>query len=95
LASAKPRSTVWPRKAYRAWTSGQLTLSHDGKNAIPVATRLQLHSGVNHFLEKVANNRHAYGFSFAVVGLHPPPRRKGAHERPWRPFQSYRVGDPP
>ena len=91
-----PNMEHWRRQArYACWINGKQLLSYDGKDPIPGTTKLELNAGVNHFLAKVTNNRHAYGFSFAIVGLHPAPRRPGPHEQPWRPFQSYGPGDLP
>ena len=91
-----PNMEHWRRQArYRCWLNGKEILAYDGRDPIPRATKLELKAGVNHFFTKLTNNRHSYGFSFAIVGLHPTPRRPGTHEQPWRPFQSYRVGDLP
>jgi len=91
-----PNMEHWRRQArYQCWLNGKTVIRYDGRGRIPRATQLALKPGTNHFLAKITNNRHAYGFSFAVIGPHPAPRRPGAHEQPWRPFRSYRAGDLP
>ena len=91
-----PNMEHWRRQArYQCWLNGKRVIRYDGKGRVPGTTQLALVPGTNHFLAKITNNRHAYGFSFAITGLHPAPRRPGAHEHPWRPFKSYRVGDLP
>ena len=91
-----PNMESWRRQArYTCWLNGQSLLTDDGQQPCRGNAKLELQAGVNHFLAKITNNRHSYGFSFAIVGLHPAPHRPGGHEQPWRPFQSYRAGDPP
>ena len=86
----------WRRQArYTCWLNGGVLLTDDGKRPCSGHAKLELKAGANHFLAKITNNRHSYGFSFAVVGLHPAPRRPAAHEYPWRPFRSYSAGDQP
>jgi len=92
-----PNMEYWRRQA-RYWCkfNGKTVLTYDGReHRLPPAVKLELKPGENHFVAKITNNRHSYGFSFAIVGLHPAPERPGAHEYPWRPFQSYRAGDLP
>ena len=92
-----PNMEHWRRKAkYWCQLNGKTVLTYDGQEQrLPLAVKLDLKPGENHFVAKVTNNRHSYGFSFAVVGLHPAPERQGASEYPWRPFQSYRANDLP
>jgi len=91
-----PNMEHWRRQArFRCWLNGEEVIAYGGKGRVPGTARLALRRGVNRFLAKITNNRHAYGFSFAIVGLHPAPRRPGGHEQPWRPFKSYRAGDLP
>jgi len=91
-----PNMEHWRRQArYTCWLNGTALLTDDGKTRCRGNAKLELKAGANHFVAKITNNRHSYGFSFAIVGLHPAPRRPGAHEYPWRPFQSYTVGDQP
>ncbi len=86
----------WLRQTrYVCTLNGEELFRFEGKGRAPGSGQLGLKAGVNHFVAKITNNRHAYGFSFAIVGLHPAPRRKGGHEQPWRPFQSYRPNDTP
>ena len=92
-----PNMEYWRRQA-RYWCrlNGKTVLTYDGKaRRLPLAVKLELKPGENHFVAKITNNRHSYGFSFAIVGLHPAPERQGANEYPWRPFRSYRAGDLP
>ncbi|NQT86392.1 hypothetical protein HQ560_06475, partial [bacterium] len=92
-----PNMEYWRRQA-RYWCrlNGKTILTYDGKaRTLPPTVKLELKPGANRFAAKITNNRHAYGFSFAIVGLHPAPERQGAPEYPWRPFRSYRAGDLP
>ena len=92
-----PNMEHWRRQA-RYWCrlGGKTVLTYDGReHKLPPAVKLALKPGKNHFVAKITNNRHSYGFSFAIVGLHPAPERPGAHEYPWRPFRSYRANDLP
>ena len=91
-----PNMEHWRRQA-RYWCrlNGTTVLTYDGRGNPPPAVKLELKPGENHFVAKITNNRHSYGFSFAIAGLHPAPERQGANEYPWRPFHSYRENDLP
>ncbi|MHC4199822.1 MAG: HzsA-related protein [Planctomycetota bacterium] len=77
------------RRTGRYWWSmnGKEMVRWDGKGDMPRASRgkVTLRAGVNHFLAKVTNNRHAYGFAFSIKGLHPELRHEVGFERMWRP----------
>jgi hypothetical protein len=50
---------------YKCLLNGQETLRWDAAPGdMPPARKVMLKAGVNHFLAKVTNNRHAYGFAF-------------------------------
>jgi hypothetical protein len=92
-----PNMEYWRRQAkYWCRLNGKDVLTYVGKaRRLPPAVKLELKPGENQFVAKITNNRHSYGFSFAIVGLHPAPERQGANEYPWRPFRSYGIGDLP
>ncbi len=76
------------RRTGRYWWSlnGKTILSWEGRGDMPLAHegRVTLKPGVNHFLAKVTNNRHAYGFAFSIKGLHPELRHEKGFEHMWR-----------
>ena len=77
------------RRTGRYWWSlnGKKILSWEGQGDMPRAEqgKITLNRGVNHFLAKVTNNRHAYGFAFSIKGMHPDLRHEVGFERMWRP----------
>lgn len=71
---------------YKCLLNGEEILRWDAAPGdMPRAMKVMLKPGVNHFLAKVTNNRHAYGFAFSVTGLHPPLRHERGFEGMWRP----------
>ena len=75
-----PGMEYWRRTGrYVWWVNGQEVLRWGGKGRagdMPKGPAVELHKGKNHFLAKVTNNRHAYGFAFSVEGLHPALRHE-------------------
>ncbi|MHC4636810.1 MAG: TolB family protein [Planctomycetota bacterium] len=77
----------WRRTGrYVWWVNGKEIQRWEGHGDMPPRVTVELVKGINNFLAKVTNNRHAYGFSFAVYGLHPTPRREPGFEQCWRPL---------
>jgi len=78
----------WRRTArYRCWLNGEEILCwNEARRDMPPAQKVTLRAGVNHFLAKVTNNRHAYGFAFSITGIHPRLRHEKGFERLWRPL---------
>jgi hypothetical protein len=78
----------WRRTGrYKCWLNGKEIISWDrAPGDMPQAKKVTLAAGVNHFLAKVTNNRHAYGFAFSITGMHAPLRHEVGFERPWRPL---------
>ncbi len=71
---------------YKCLLNGQEILRWDAAAGdLPRAGKVMLKPGVNHFLAKVTNNRHAYGFAFSITGLHPELRHEVGFEQMWRP----------
>lgn len=71
---------------YKCLLNGQEILRWDAAPGdMPRARKVMLKTGVNHFLAKVTNNRHAYGFAFSVTGLHPQLCHEVGFEQMWRP----------
>ena len=71
---------------YKCLLNGQEILRWDAvPGDMPPATKVVLKPGVNHFLAKVTNNRHAYGFAFAITGLHPRLCHEVGFEQMWSP----------
>lgn len=85
------RGMEYWRRTGRYWWSlnGKRILSWEGRGDMPPAAKgkVRLEKGVNHFLAKVTNNRHAYGFAFSIKGMHPALRHERGFERMWRPHQ--------
>lgn len=61
------------RARFKCYLNGVPVQSWEGRTDVPDTATLQLKPGRNHFFAKVTNNRHSYGFSFAIAGLHPKP----------------------
>jgi len=78
----------WRRTArYRCWLNGEEILCwNEARGDMPEAKKVTLRPGLNHFLAKLTNNRHSYGFAFSISGLHPPLRHEKGFERLWRPL---------
>ena len=77
----------WRRTGRYKWSvNGKEILRWEGHGDMPGAAKVALNAGTNHFLAKVTNNRHAYGFAFAIEGLHPALRHEKGFERCWRPL---------
>jgi len=75
----------WRRTGRYWWAlNGKKVVTWSGRGNMPRAARVTLKAGVNHFLAKVTNNRHAYGFAFSIKGLHPQLRHEWGFERMWR-----------
>jgi len=92
----RPGMEHWHRTGrYVWWVNGQEIQRWEGRNDMPLRVQVQLEKGVNHFFAKVTNNRHAYGFAFAIHGLHPAPRRERGFERLWRPLHTNHTTDLP
>jgi hypothetical protein len=76
------------RRTGRYWWSlnGKKMVTWNGRHDMPRAERgrVRLKAGVNHFLAKVINNRHSYGFAFSIKGLHPKLRHEVGFEQMWR-----------
>jgi hypothetical protein len=77
------------RAKYKCWLNGKEIAVWDGKTDVPPTIPMSLTPGVNRFLAKVTNNRHSYGFSFAVTGLHPKPETSAMDAKPSRWFKAY------
>ena len=77
------------RAHYKCWLNGKPLAVWAGTPDAPPTIQVSLEPGVNRFLAKVTNNRHAYGFSFAVSGLHPKPELSGMDGKPSSWFQAY------
>ena len=77
----------WRRTGrYHCSLNGREILRWEGRGDMPKAVEVSLQAGPNHFVAKVTNNRHAYGFAFSIDGLHPPLRHEVGFERLWRPL---------
>ncbi|MFH1732463.1 MAG: hypothetical protein ABIF82_12550 [Planctomycetota bacterium] len=75
----------WRRTGCYWWAlNGKKVATWNGRGDMPRPVTVTLRSGVNHFLAKVTNNRHAYGFAFSIRGLHPLLRHEKGFERMWR-----------
>jgi len=86
----------WRRTGRYAWyVNGKEIHRWEGHRDMPQRATVKLHRGFNHFLAKVTNNRHAYGFAFSVSGLHPPLRHERGFEGLWRPLVIDRLTDLP
>jgi mono/diheme cytochrome c family protein len=86
----------WRRTGRYAWfVNGQEIRRWEGQGNMAPRATVELKKGTNHFLAKITNNRHAYGFAFAIHGLHPTPRREVGFEQCWRPFKIYAASDVP
>ena len=68
-----------------AYFNGKEIINWNGQGDMPLAIKVELKAGINHFLGKVVNNRHAYGFAFSITGLHPELRHEKGFEQMWRP----------
>ncbi len=88
---------------YKCLLNGKEIIHWNGHGDMPKARKVMLSAGVNHFLGKVTNNRHAYGFAFSITGLHPKLRHEVGFERMWRshvkdlptelPYHSYNAAE--
>ena len=77
----------WRRTGrYRCLLDGKEILRWEGRGDMPKAVEVKLEAGTHHFLAKVTNNRHAYGFAFSIKGMHPELRHEVGFERLWRPL---------
>ena len=86
----------WKRLGrFVCWLNGREILRFDKMKLQPGRVRLALETGVNSFVAKITNNRHSYGFSFAISGLQPAPERMTQFEQPWREFHGYGMVDLP
>ena len=85
------------RRSGRYWWSlnGEEQQRWEGRSDMPQPKQITLKAGVNHLLAKLTNNRHSYGFAFAIKGLHPALRHERGFEGLWRPLQSDAAGDLP
>jgi len=85
-----PERESWRYRArLRCFLNGEPVQVWQGKTDVPSQVKLALRGGVNHFLAKITNNRHSYGFSFAVTGLHPSPRTSAVDGPATRWFEPY------
>ena len=71
---------------YKCLLNGkEITRWDSGNHDMPLAKKVKLKKGVNHFFAKVTNNRHSYGFAFSITGMHPELRHQIGMEQMWRP----------
>jgi hypothetical protein len=74
----------WRRTArYKCLLNGREITRWNGRGDMPGAKKVTLKAGINHFLAKVTNNRHDYGFAFSITGIHPQLRHEVGFERIW------------
>jgi len=86
----------WRRTGRYAWyVNGEQIRRWEGRGDMPQGATVRLKQGANHFLAKVTNNRHAYGFAFSITGMHPPLRHERGFERLWRQLEIDRLTDLP
>ena len=88
----------WRRTGrYTWWVNGKEVSKWGGRNSrdMPFKATVKLKKGVNHFLAKFTNNRHAYGFAFSLYGMHPNLRHERGFEGLWRPLQVNKASDLP
>jgi len=89
----------WRRTGrYKWWVNGKEISKWGGRDTrgdMPLKATIELKKGVNHFLAKFTNNRHAYGFAFSLYGMHPNLRHERGFEGLWRPLQINKTTDLP
>ncbi|NQU22532.1 MAG: hypothetical protein HQ567_14740, partial [Candidatus Nealsonbacteria bacterium] len=89
----------WRRTGrYTWWVNGREILKWGGKDTrgdMPLKAKVQLNKGKNHFFAKFTNNRHAYGFAFAIHGMHPNLRHERGFEGLWRQLEINKATDLP
>lgn len=86
----------WRRTGrFTCWVNGEEIMQFHKMMFQPKRETIKLKRGENHFIAKLVNNRHSYGFTFAIDGLHPAPVRETAYESPWADFPQYPISEKP
>jgi len=91
----KDRESWKYRARFRCFLNGEPVQVREGKTDTPPQVKLKLEPGVNHFLAKITNNRHSYGFSFAITGLHPKPETSAMDGKATSWFKPYPATEQP
>ncbi len=88
----------WRRTGrYIWWVNGKEIIKWGGPGSrnMPMKASVELRAGTNHFLAKLTNNRHAYGFAFSLYGRHANLRHERGFEGLWRSLEISKTSDLP